>query len=213
MVSPERLADVADQTRHPNARKLLDTTAELLNETQIERINLSTVLQRSGVSNGSLYHHFEDFQDLLEQAIVERFTKGLNDSLAAIANLLEVSDETTFRKRVKEIVFAFHDQNRRPFRMARLETLGALMSRPRLADRIGRAQFESTMKQGDYLAEFQRRGWLRRDLDAAVVSTFMTATFLGRVVDDIASEQINPTEWSRVAWIAFQAILFGDSSA
>jgi AcrR family transcriptional regulator len=140
-----RPAEAREVALHPNAQKLLDTTVELLNETQIERINLSTVLQRSGVSNGSLYHHFEDFQDLLEQAIVQRFTKGLNESHAAIAKLLDITDETVFRDRVKAIVFAFHDQNRRPFRMARLETLGALMSRPRLAERIGRAQFESNM--------------------------------------------------------------------
>jgi AcrR family transcriptional regulator len=208
-----RPAEAREVALHPNAQKLLDTTVELLNETQIERINLSTVLQRSGVSNGSLYHHFEDFQDLLEQAIVQRFTKGLNESHAAIAKLLDITDETVFRDRVKAIVFAFHDQNRRPFRMARLETLGALMSRPRLAERIGRAQFESNMKQAGYLAELQQRGWLRSDIDAAVISTFMTSTFLGRVVDDIASEQIDPNEWSRVAWIAFQAILFGDSSS
>jgi AcrR family transcriptional regulator len=210
MAQTVRESETSEQARHPNAQRLLDTAIELLNETQIEHIHLSTVLQRSGISNGSLYHHFEDFQDLIEQAIVQRFTKGLNDSHAEIAKLLDITDESIFRERVKHIVFAFHDQSRRPFRMARLETLGALMSRPRLAERIGRAQFESNMKQAGYFAELQNRGWFRSDLDSAVVSTFMTSTFLGRVVDDIASEQVDANEWKRVSWVAFEAILFGD---
>jgi len=193
---------------HPNAQKLLDAATELLAETPIEQISLAQVLQRSGVSNGSLYHHFEDFRDLIEHAVVLRFTKGLNDSLAAIASLRDSSDASDFRARVENIILTFHDQNRRPFRMARLETLGAISSRPRLAERIGRAQFESTMKQAEYLAEFQQRGWFRSDLDAAAISTFMTATFLGRVVDDITDEHIDPAEWSRVAMTAFRAILF-----
>jgi AcrR family transcriptional regulator len=193
---------------HPNAQKLLDAATELLEQSPIEQISLAQVLQRSGVSNGSLYHHFEDFRDLIEHAVVVRFTKGLNDSLAAIASLRDSTDARDFRARVENIILTFHDQNRRPFRMARLETLGALSSRPRLAERIGRAQFESTMKQAEYLAEFQQRGWFRSDLDAAAISTFMTATFLGRVVDDITDEHIDPDEWSRVALTAFRAILF-----
>lgn len=193
---------------HPIAQTLINVTIELLEDTPIENISLAAVLKKSGVSNGSLYHHFEDLQELLEIAIVERFTKGLNESLIAIAALLEITDRNEFRRRVEEIILLFHEQNRRPFRMTRLDTLGAVSSRPRLAERIGRAQYLSTMKQGQYLAEFQRRGWFRQDLDMDAVSTFMTATFLGRVVDDIASEQIDPESWNKVALTAFRAILF-----
>lgn len=196
------------RTLHPNAERLLASADQLLNDVPIEQLSLTMILQHSGVSNGSLYHHFEDFQDLVEHAVVRRFTKGLVESHEAIARLLDITDETEFRERVKEIVFTFHDQNRRPFRMARLETLGALASRPRLAEMVGRAQVESNTTQAGYFAELQRRGWFRSDLDATAISTFMTATFLGRVVDDIASEHIDPTAWTLVAWEAFQAILF-----
>lgn len=195
---------------HPNAQKLVDTVAELLEDTPIEQIALAAVLKKSGMSNGSLYHHFEDLQELVDVAVEQRFTKGLKDSLAAIAALLDITEEAEFRRRVEEIILLFHGQDRRPFRMARLDTLGSLSSRPRLAERIGRAQFESTMKQAEYLAEFQRRGWFRSDLDMSAVSTFMTATFLGRTVDDIASEHIDPDEWNKVALTAICAILFPD---
>lgn len=195
---------------HPNARKLLDTTVELLENTPIERVTLAAVLEHSGVSNGSLYHHFEDFQDLVEWAVVVRFTKGLQDSLAAIAALLESTDAADYRIRTEAVIHTFHAQNRRPYRLARLETLGALRGRPRLAERIGRAQFESTKKQADYLAEFQRRGWMRDDFEAGAVSAFMTATFIGRVADDISDEPVDADEWSRVAMAALSRILFPD---
>lgn len=196
--------------QHPNARNLLDTTVELLDSTPIEQVHLAEVLERSGVSNGSLYHHFEDFRDLVEQAAVERFTKGLNDSLLAIAQLLDSADAADFRRRTETVILIFHDQNRRSFRLARLDTLGALSSHPRLAARIAIAQQESTRKQGEYLAEFQRRGWLRDDVDPMAVSAFMTATFLGRVVDDITNEPVDPAEWNNVAMKAFAAFLFPD---
>ena len=56
--------------QHPNAQRLLDVTIELLDSTPLEQISLATVLELSGVSNGSLYHHFDDFRDLVEQAAV-----------------------------------------------------------------------------------------------------------------------------------------------
>lgn len=210
MLSRTQNTIVERNNLHPNAQKLLDTAVEILQDTPIEKITLASVLERSGVSNGSLYHHFEDFQDLVEWAVVIRYTKGLQDSLEAIAALLESTDASDYRVRTENVIRIFHDQNRRPYRLARLETLGALSGRPRLAERIGRAQFESTKKQADYLAEFQRRGWMRTDFDASAVSAFMTATFIGRVADDITDQPVDPTEWSRVAMAAISAILFPD---
>jgi AcrR family transcriptional regulator len=210
MVTGVEMSIGVPEVLHPNARKLLNVAVELLAETAIEKVTLAEVLRRSGVSNGSLYHHFEDFRDLVEHAVVQRFTQGLNDSLAAIARLLESTDAADFRRRTEQVIRLFHDQDRRPFRMARLETLGALPGRPRLAARIGRAQYESTMYQAEYLAEFQRRGWLRQDLDVSAISAFMTATFLGRVADDIADEPVDADAWMNVAMKAFQAILFPD---
>lgn len=205
-----RTAMADRETLHPNAQVLLDTALDLLAELPVEQVSLSMVLERSGISNGSLYHHFDDFQDLIEQAVIQRFTQGLNDSLVAIAALLEIADPDEFRRAVERVILMFHDQGRRPFRLARLETFGASRSRPRLAEGIARAQYEATLKQAEYLQEFQQRGWLRSDLDMVAVSTFMTATFIGRVVDDIAPEHIDPDHWSEVALAAFRAILFPD---
>jgi AcrR family transcriptional regulator len=210
-VAPKRNIAVESGNKvHSSARKLLDATLELLETTPIELVHLSKVLERCGVSHGSLYHHFEDFSDLVEQAAVERFAKGLNDSLSAISQLLDSTDATDFRRRTEEVILLFHDQSRRPFRLARLDTLGALAGRPRLAERISRAQQVAIRKQADYYAEFQRRGWFRNDVDPLALSTFTTATFLGRVVDDILEEPVDPDEWSNVAMKAFVAVLFPD---
>jgi AcrR family transcriptional regulator len=205
-----RATDSRQKKVSPSAQKLLDTTVELLETTPIEQVLLADVLERSGVSNGSLYHHFEDFRDLVEQAVVVRFTQGLNDSLAAIAQLLDSADAVEFRQRTENTIRLFHAQNRRPFRMARFETLGVLPNHPRLAALIGAAQHEATMKQAEYFAEFQRRGWFRDDFDSAAVSAFLTATFLGRVADDISDEPVDPDAWTTVAMAAFRAILFPD---
>lgn len=53
---------------HPTAVKLLEITVDLLDEIPIDALSIAAVLERSGVSHGSLYHHYADFPDLVEQA-------------------------------------------------------------------------------------------------------------------------------------------------
>jgi len=197
-------------TLHPTAQKLLDTTIELLETHAIEEVALAQVLEKSGVSHGSLYHHFEDFPDLVEQAVVERYTKGLNDAIEAIAQLLECDTAAEFRRRTEGIILYFNDQDRRPFRLARLEALGALRGRPRLAQRITTAQQRVTVEQAGYYAEFQRRGWFRSDLDPLALSTFTTSVLFGRVVDDVIDDPVEPNRLNDVVMRALQTVLFGD---
>lgn len=195
---------------HPAAVRLLDTVIEMLDTVPIDELTMVAVLQRSGVSQGSLYHHFEDFPDLVEQAVVRRFEAGLNDSLTTLAGLLECADGAEFRMRFEELIRRFHAQERRPYRMTRLNVLGSLEGRPRLAERIGRAEQRANDEQTGYFVEFQRRGWMRGDLDAEAMSTFVAAAFLGRTVDDIVERPVDPQDWIDLAVVALRAVLFAD---
>jgi hypothetical protein len=103
-----------------------------------------------------------------------------------------------------------NDQSRRPNRLERVDVLGALRSRPRLAEAIARAQHEITAEQAGYYAELQRRGWVRNDLDPMAMSALVQAVILGRVVDDISEHPLDPELWTKAAVRAIAAVLFPD---
>lgn len=48
----------------------------------INGVTIPMVLERSGVSYGSLYHFYDDISDLVEQAIVIRYTRHLKVGVA-----------------------------------------------------------------------------------------------------------------------------------
>ena len=195
---------------HPTALKLLEVTVELLDEVPIDAVSLAMVLERSQVSQGSLYHHFEDFADLVEKAAVHRYTRGLNESLVGMAMLLECADADELRRRGRALLVVSNEQARRRNRLERVDVLGALRSRPRLAAAIGRAQREVIEQQAGYLAELQRRGWMRGDVDPMALSTLISAVIFGRVVDDISEQPIDPDAWTDVAVRAVWAVAFPD---
>jgi len=193
---------------HPTAVLLIDTVIGLLEVESMETVTIAMVLERSGVSHGSLYHHFEDFSDLVEKAVVHRYIRRLNDSLDDIRRLLELSDVAEFHRQVGVISRDSFDPQRSRNRMERIEVLGATQSRPRLAASIARAQGDFTEEYAEILAEMQSRGWLRKDLSAHAIAAFIQAVVLGRIVDEVADRHVDFDDWNTVAMTAFRAILF-----
>jgi AcrR family transcriptional regulator len=197
-------------TPHPTATLLLDTAVELLETVPVDAVTIPLVLERSGVSAGSLYHHFDDISDLVEQAVVRIYTRRLKESVQAVRTLLDATDAADFRRRVEHLVIRSVDPALRRNRLERVEALGALRGRPRLVARIATAQQEITDDQAAVIAECQQRGWVRTDLDPVALSAFIQAMIIGRVVDDVAEHTVDRDRWNAVAISAFRAILFSD---
>ena len=55
---------------HPTKRALVVTVLEELKSKKPSDLTSELILEKSGISKGSLYHHFEDFDDLIETAEV-----------------------------------------------------------------------------------------------------------------------------------------------
>jgi AcrR family transcriptional regulator len=197
-------------TPHPTATQLLDTAVELLETVAVDSLTIAMVLERSGVSYGSLYYHFDDISDLVEQAVVRIYTRRLKESVQAVRTLLDANDANDFRQRAEQLVIRSINPDMRKNRLERVEALGALQGRPRLVERIATAQQEITDDQAAVLNECQQRGWVRTDLDPTALSAFIQAITLGRVVDDVAERPVDRELWNAVAIRAFRAILFTD---
>lgn len=197
-------------TPHPTATTLLETAVALLEEVPADRVTIHMVLERSGISYGSLYHHYENISDLVEQAVVHRYARRLRESLVAVRALLDSTDAADFRRRSEALFDMSILPERRRNRLDRIEALGALQGHPRLAERIALAQQDVTDQQAALYIEFQRRGWMRTDLDPVALSAFVQAMVVGRIVDDVSERPIDGERWSSVALRAFRAIMYPD---
>ena len=58
---------------HPTKRALVQTVLDQLKTKKPSDLTSELILETSGISKGSLYHHFEDFDDLIETAQVFRY--------------------------------------------------------------------------------------------------------------------------------------------
>ena len=73
---------------HPTKAILVETVVEMLETNKPDDIQADKVLEISGISKGSLYHHFEDLGELVESAQVARYSKWISISIDVMTNIL-----------------------------------------------------------------------------------------------------------------------------
>ena len=73
---------------HPTKTRLIETTVALISEFGPQGFTVDQLLDTSKISKGSLYHHFEDFHDVIIAAQVERFALYVEEDIVNITGVV-----------------------------------------------------------------------------------------------------------------------------
>lgn len=185
-----------ERPEHPTKSALLKAAAELLDEAPLDQITSDMVLQRAGARSGSLYHFFQDFPDLLEQALVARTASAIDESIRAFR--VGFSSSTTaadLRLVLQQVTRSTQESNRSTRRSQRIITIAQATQSPRLMQRLGVEQRRLTAALTEMIAEAQDVGWIRSELAPQAIAAFIQAYTLGRVIDDIDPEPVHDDAW------------------
>lgn len=184
---------------HPTRERLIATMVGLLDGDDPEHITADQVLTLSNISKGSLYHHFADFEELLEAALIRRFSQNVDLSVDALLSIVANShNRNEFVSQLGALTADQQNPNRSRFRLERARAAGLTFSSARFHDALGVEQQRLTDAFTDVIIEAQNRGWIEPTLDPRAVAVFIQAFTLGRVVDDIAPEKVDPDAWVRL---------------
>jgi AcrR family transcriptional regulator len=154
------------------------------------------LLEKSNISKGSLYHHFEDFHDVIMQAQVLRFARYVEEDIAALTNvLLAASSREDMFGRLDQISRATHDPARSVRRADRIEILAGARHSEKMKNALGPTQARLTGAIADLVREMQAKEFVSEDLDPAAVAVFIQAYSLGLIVNDVSNEPIDLEEW------------------
>jgi AcrR family transcriptional regulator len=186
-------------TPHPTRERLIDMTVEVIGEVGLEGVDVHEVLQRAGVTTGALYHHFRDTAHLMEEAIARRFPTGVLESLTAMRDAVaEAHTLTDYQTLMRALAEVSQSPDNRIRRMERAHYLALAFGSESLHHTIAQQQSDLTAELTEVLTEVQRRGWLRGDLNPQAVAVFIQAYTLGRIIDDITQDPVDPADWNRL---------------
>jgi AcrR family transcriptional regulator len=192
------MSEVLTQKRGADTReKLVGTVLEMLQDRPPEDLRVEEVLEVSGISTGSLYHHFDDFGHLVETALIERYLVILETAAELIEQALDqLNTGEEFRFAAIRAVREFAAFNTPETRFERARILGMCETHPRMREQLGEAQEQATERIAAILESEQRgSGRINPELDARALAVFIQSYSLGRIVDDIVPNQMEQDSW------------------
>ena len=146
--------------------KLLEVTISELDRVGLAEIDLDSLLRKSKISKGSLYHHFGSKNGLLAAAEAQQFMKYLKREGETFRELIEdCKSKQKFVDLVADVMKITRLEANIDFRKKRVRAIAMSFNDETLAQVLRNAQIEVT----EYLAgSFQiakDRGWVKPDTD------------------------------------------------
>ena len=198
-----------DPPLHPTAQKLVDTVIEMLETTSYNNIKSENVLSRSGITRGPLYHHFADFDDLIQTAQVQMYKKFVYEVTEQLVGVIAAADSLEHARgelhRFIEVRSeTITDTNLRQ----RIGIIHNAASMPNLREKLRSTQEALTQQ---WMRAYQiclDRGWADPEMDPRAVSVLMQSSFVGRVLDRMSTTQMGYQEWVNVLSRLFDCFFF-----
>lgn len=179
-----------------------------------ESILSEEVMDRTHVSKGSLYYHFETFQDLIEEALIFRFSSMAIDPV--IKKLIGIIDRCESGEQAREQFLAGLPHKDTEFvarlQMDRIRALSRALSNKKMAQRLSEEQ-ERVNKTWDQLyRRCLKRGWADPGFSEREVSLLIQGLTLVGVIDLISMEHVQPAQWKHLKETLISSTFFGNIS-
>lgn len=183
---------------HKTKKALIDTAIELMEGNPAADVTLQQVLAASKITSGSLYYHFSDFQDLIDQAHVKMYGDFADDIAVRLTTIVGKSDNAaqTFEK-LSPAMDDRHIPDFSKLRSARAWIAAQATLRPSLGEKLADEQQRVTEEIAEIIADAQARGIAQTGFDPYVIAVFIEAYTMGRIVDDLAGAPMDEVEWTR----------------
>lgn len=196
------------ESLHPTKRALVATVLEFLKSTKPADITSESVLAKSGISKGSLYHHFEDFDDLIETAGVYRYAAYVDQSIHLLTKVFQTaSNRDQMVAELKKVTRFTQSPQLMPQRMDRATSISLANSNPRMMKKMNAEQDRLNEAIIDIFREARERGWISKEIDIHAGAIFIQAYTLGIIINDVSGKKIEPEAWNELIDMFLERII------
>ena len=187
----------AERREHPTKTLLIDTATRLIQEYGPKGFTVDRLLTESGISKGSLYHHFHDFTDVVEEAQVRFNSRALEEDIEGLLWLVgENPSPEHMRQTLRSVMRMSGSDERRANRLRRVEFYGqAVHGTANFREKLAREQGRQVDVLTGVLKKAQDLGVVKTEFAAELFATAAMAIIFGRVFDDLTEDPMTDEQW------------------
>jgi AcrR family transcriptional regulator len=182
---------------HPTKRALVQTVLDQLKTKKPSDLTSELILETSGISKGSLYHHFEDFDDLIETAQVFRYAAYVDQSIHILTKVFQTAkNRDEMLVELKQLTKFTQSPNLMSQRMDRATSISLANANPRMMQKLNAQQDRLNEALIDIFREARDRGWINPDVDLHAGAVFIQAYTLGIIINDVSGKKLDNKAWT-----------------
>ena len=187
------LSTVTDSDKaHPTRQALIATVKRLLETKDEQDLTVGEILVESGVSTGSLYHHFADVQDLIDRTIIAQCAEITDRNIVAIEQLTSAAtDKQSLSVLLRRYLTVVVGPSQRAERAVRTRALARATSNETFRKLLAEENARVFAAVAEFVKVLQARKIVNRDVDPMAVAVFAMAYTIGVVVNDLAIEPVD----------------------
>jgi AcrR family transcriptional regulator len=193
---------------HPTKRALIQTVLDELKTKKALDLTSELILEKSGISKGSLYHHFEDFDDLIETAQVFRYAAYVDQSIHLLTKVFQISksrDEMVAE--LKKVTRFTQSPDLMPQRMDRATSISLANANPRMMKKMHAQQDRLNEAIIDIFREARDRGWINKGIDLHAGAIFIQAYTLGVIINDVSGVKLDIKAWDELIDLFLEKVI------
>jgi AcrR family transcriptional regulator len=171
-------------------------------------VRVDLISTESGVSIGSIYHHFGDREGVIAAAQLRRFSLNTEAGMDAfLAHVEGNADAAGFRAALLGATTAGDAEQRRAGRWQLLSVLASTVGRPELEQEIAEVQTRINARLETWIRDQQRRGIVRDDLDAHAIIALLWSWKLGFAMNDLDGGGVTDETWHHLVAATIDMLL------
>ena len=188
--------------------KIVEFAAKELDEVGAVQFNLDRVIEKSGVSRGSIYHHFGDRDGLIVAVEVSETVQILTSGNERIRRLFTEADSgEEIIQGIESAIRAGDRGSGRNYRRRRIAGLATAQHSPAISKALAEVQVSETAYFVETLRMGADKGLIQPRESLVGTADVIQSLLVGRILVDILNDDERDESWVLATVEVFRALL------
>jgi AcrR family transcriptional regulator len=189
---------------HETIQLLIGATEKVIASQGEASVRIQDISAQTGISIGSIYHHFGDRDGLIRATQVHKFSDTVRNDIPRVKNFMEQMHKVSdLADRYDEMLDFVKSHFKHQSAVERTAVIGNTVGRPMMMNELVAAQTDLIDSCTEAVQPLYERGLFKDHLTARSVAVVVLGLLLGRAVSELDATPIADEAWARTMLSAF----------